>query len=309
MILTLKQLVEIIDPPDAVLVFGSGSSIPSKAPDSKAIIAHLVKRFGITAAGFNLAETASLVEQKTSRADLILGLRELFPPSLKPTGGLLNLPLYKWRSIFTTNYEDLIEQTYSRREIPLLVYTSNFDFRGGQDPTTAKLYKLHGTIGKDVSDGDKSRIIISEADYDQTVDYRDFLYGRLASDLAGARVIIIGHSLTDPEIRDVINRTATINAKADNGGKITLLLYTEDRERASLFERRGIDVCFAGIDEFFAALTERKFGDVAPKSGDSPLDDEPSLAPVTVDVDHASDPRRAIPAQCSTAGPPLTLTC
>src|SRR3954468_15705093 len=100
----------MIDPPDTVLVFGSGSSIPSKAPGSKAIIAHFAARFAVTGEGFNLRETASLVEQKTSRADLVRALRDLFPPSLKPTGGLLTLPLYKWRSIFTTNYEDLIEQ-------------------------------------------------------------------------------------------------------------------------------------------------------------------------------------------------------
>jgi hypothetical protein len=63
--------------------------------------------------------------------------------------------------------------------------------------------------------------------------------------LAGARLVIIGHSLADPDIRDIVNRAANINARAETGGQIILLLYTEDSNRASLFEMRGLTVCGA----------------------------------------------------------------
>jgi hypothetical protein len=288
----LKQLVDSLDPTRTVLFFGSGSSVPSRAPAAGAIIDHLAQRFGLPTTGFTLAEVSSLAEQKFPRAEVIAATRDLFK-NLKPTGGLLNLPLYKWRSLFTTNYDDLIEQCYSRRSLPITSISSNFDFGVDPNPTAIKLFKLHGTLEKDISDGNKSRIILSETDYDQTIDYREHLYDRLRGDLAGSRLIIIGHSLNDPDIREVVNRAATINAKAENGGQIILLLYSQDLDRAMLFERRGISVCFAGIDEFFAALTQRHFGEADTRDSSDPLDAHPALQPVTTDVEHASDPKRA----------------
>ncbi len=288
----IKQLVDLIEPTRTVLFFGAGSSVPSRAPTTDALIAHFAKRFKLPEVGFNLSETASLAEHRTSRGDVIAALRELVK-NLKPTGGLLNLPLYNWRSLFTTNYDDLIEQCYSRRNIPLTTYSSNFDFGIDSNPSATKLFKLHGTIEKDISDGHKSRIILTEADNDQTVEYREHLYDRLKADLGGGRLIIIGHSLIDTDIREIVNRAAQINAKSENSGQIILLLYSEDLDRASLFEKRGITVCFSGIDDFFAGLTQRHFGDVEPRTASDPLDAHPALRPVTIDVDHASDPKRA----------------
>jgi hypothetical protein len=118
---------------------------------------------------------------------------------LKPTGGLLNLPLYNWRSLYTTNFDDLIEQCYKRRDLPTNVYSSDFDFRGQENALAQKVFKLHGTIQKDVVDGDRSRIILTDGDYDQTSLYREQLYARLKSDLAGAMLIILGHSAAPGE--------------------------------------------------------------------------------------------------------------
>lgn len=241
---------------------------------------------------FNLSETASLAEQKASRAEVVLALRELFH-NLKPTSGLLNLPLYEWRSLFTTNYDTLIEQCYIRRDLPLGVYTSNFDFGTNHSPATQKLFKLHGTIDQDISSGHRARLILSEADYDQTLDYREFLYDRLKGDLAGGRLIIIGYSLADPDIREAVTRALALNARAETGGQIVLLLYTKDLDRASLYEKRGLQVCFAGVDEFFAGLTERHFGGAPKIDANNPLDQNPALRPVTLDVEHASDAKRA----------------
>jgi hypothetical protein len=242
--------------------------------------------------GFSLAEIASLAEQKVGRRTLIAALREQFK-MLKPTGGLLNLPLYNWRSLYTTNYDDLIEQCYRRRDFPINVYSSDFDFGAHENPLAQKIFKLHGTIEKDVVDGDRSRMILTDGDYDHTSVYREQLYSRLRGDLAGAMLIIIGHSLADPDIREMANTAARLNAQMDNGGQIILFLYSRDEERALLFENRGLTVCFGGIDDFFAALTSKRFGDLATLNADDPLDRHPILRPATVDVVHASDPRRA----------------
>jgi SIR2-like domain len=286
---SVQSVITRMQPERTVLLFGAGSSIPSKAPTSQALIEHFATRFGLPATGFSLPEIASLAERNAGGKTLISALRDQFK-TLHPTGGLLNLPLYNWKSLYTTNYDDLIEQCYRKRALQLTVYSSDFDFRGHENPLAPKVFKLHGTIEKDVVDGDRSRIILTDSDYDLTSVYREQLYTRLKSDLAGAMLIIIGHSLVDPDIREIANKAASLNAQMDNGGQIVLFIYTRDEQRATLFEGRGLTVCFGGIDDFFAGITAKNSGDVIVSTADDPLDRHPALRPATVDVAHASDP-------------------
>jgi hypothetical protein len=201
----------------------------------------------------------------------------------------LNLPLYTWKSLYTTNYDDLIEQCYRRLGRELTVYSSDFDFTVHDSPEATKLFKLHGTIEKDIADGNASRLIITETDYDQTGNYRDSLYDRLKGDMAGSHLVIVGHSLQDGDIRDIANRAAELGTKAAGAWRISLLLYARDENRAQLFEKRGFSVCFGGIDDFFSELA-RKLPDSAPqKDPADPLDAVPALRPTTVDVAHVSE--------------------
>lgn len=286
----LDKLVETLDPKETVLFFGAGSSIPSGAPGTTRLIEHLSKRFGIPGDGYTLAEFAGLIERKTEDRRRLIGDVRLLFNGIRPTGGLLNIPLYDWRNIFTTNYDELIEQAYSRRNLELPIFSSNFDFgtRGTSQQTC--LFKMHGTIGKDIVDGNQSRLILTEGDYDYTEDFREKLYSRLQSDISEANLVIIGHSLSDPDIKTVVNRAAALNQKSLHGGKIALLMYERDEGRALLMEARGITVCFGGIDEFFAAFAKR-----APEramafqdTGD-PLDVAPRLRAMTADVAHNVD--------------------
>ena len=286
----LSQLISEIVPEKTVLLFGAGSSVPSKAPSVAVIMEKFEEVFKVRAADFSLREQSSLVETKAkSRKKMVSELRKLFV-NLRPTGGLLNLPLYNWKSLFTTNYDNLIEQCYDEKSVDLSVFSSNFDFTLHDNPAAVKLFKLHGTIDKDVSDGNVSRIIITDADYDQTEDYRESLFNRLRSDLAGAHLIVIGHSLADPDIKEVVAKAASINAQTMSSGRISLLLYNKDEDRALLYENRGIEVCFSGIDEFFAAFAS-KWPPVPGTmvASQDPLARVPSLSPVTVDVKYELD--------------------
>jgi hypothetical protein len=290
----ISTFVRDIEPEKTVLLFGAGSSIPSNAPSVERLQTHFARVFGVPAQDYTLAEQTGIIEQRTrNRPRLIAELRSQFT-GLRPSGALLNLPLYNWKSIFTTNYDELIEDTYSRRARPLVSYTSNFDFGTRSDPMAIQLFKLHGTIGKDIAFGDKSRIVLTLQDYDSTEEYREYLFDRLKGDLAGSQLIIIGHRLADEDINAVVKRALAINARAGMGGRITLFIYTPDEGRAELFEARGGRVCFGGIDDFFAGLAARIGATVTvgPPSGD-PLDLSPSLRPATLEIVHAADTKLA----------------
>ncbi|MFJ9452207.1 SIR2 family protein [Herbaspirillum sp. NPDC101397] len=294
MAISIQQLIEEIVPERTVLVFGAGASVDSDAPSAAQLIELIGSEFGIRGESLTLAEVSGLAERKRSRVDLISCLRKAFK-GVRAKGAILNLPLYNWKSIFTTNYDEVVEDAYKRKLKPLTVFSSNFDFTVHADPAAVKYLKLHGTIGKDIADGHVSRMIITDLDYDLTQDYREALYIRFSADLTdGSHIVIIGQSLADPDLREVIQKALAIHQKSMSGGRITLLLYTRDESRASLFEARGIRVVFGGVDDFFLALAKRNSSTVMAfeDTGDF-LEHTPRLRPVTINVADEVDADKA----------------
>lgn len=291
---SIQELVDEIIPERTVLIFGAGASIPSDAPSVANLIARISRDFKIDSEGLTLSEISGLAERKRNRRDLIAAIRDEFK-GVRGKGSILNLPLYDWKSIYSTNYDEIVEYAYSKADKKLTVFSSNFDFTIHTDASATKLFKIHGTLKNDVSDGHASRLILTDLDYDQTQDYREALYLRLAGDLtAGTHVVIIGQSLADPDLREVVQRAISINQKAMGGGRIALLLYTPDQNRAALFEARGLRVAFGGLDDFFLHLARKSPQHVTAHrdSGDF-LEFTPALRPVTWTVSEELDTQRA----------------
>ena len=281
----LSAFVDDLDPETTVLFLGAGSSQPSKAPSTLEIIGHLAKTYRQSPGSLTLAELTDLIEQKTKdRKRMISEVRSLFTKA-SPSGGLVDLPRYNWKAIYTTNYDELVEVSYTRANQELVTYSSNFDFGIRGRSNAARLYKLHGTLSRDIVDGWTYRLIVTETDYSFTEDYRQKLYDTFRADLAESNLIIIGHSLADPDIKEVIARAITLNAEAMSGGRITLLMYERDEDRATLHEAKGLRVVFASIDDFFAKLAQRKLpqGQPTPAPG-QPLSALPALTISTLDV-------------------------
>ena len=104
----------------------------------------------------------------------------------------------------------------------------------------------------------------------------------------GSNLIVIGHSLADEDIKNLANRAAEISRVTGGVCRITLLMYSADNNRASMWERRGFQVCFGGIDEFFAAIAKKlPYSELVYSDAVCPLDHAPALGPTTIDVDHA----------------------
>ena len=130
-------------------------------------------------------------------------------------------------------------------------------------------------------------MIITETDYDHTKDYRQKIYDAMRADLAESNLVIIGHSLTDQDIKEEIARAISINSESMAGGRITLVMYIRDENRASLYESKGIRVVFGGIDEFFSELAKcTPSHRLVASSSDNPVSDNPALNTSVVDIEH-----------------------
>jgi len=284
--LTIEELARRIEPSRTVLFFGAGSSIPSGAPSSEELVQILESKFELAGAGLNLMELASLIEGRGRRKTLIETIRARIVTD-QPTRGVLALPAYDWKAIYSTNYDELVEVAFSKAGKALRVIVSDFDLGANAERSQIPLYKIHGSIDQDIVLGHRARLVISEVDYDQTSVYREKLYRIFEADLAQSDLVIVGHSLTDPHIKQIIDRVAKMHNTTASSFNIYLLLYSRDETRAELLQKRNFNVVFGGIDDFMAALgqqNKRKDGELFALDSSGGLGAR--LGPSTIDVSH-----------------------
>lgn len=288
MSISLQALAGQVNPEHTVLLFGAGASIPSGAPSVAMLTKKLAAISGVNAASFSFSELCSIFELKKGRKELVSEVRKSFA-GIRPTGGLLNISDFDWFSIFTTNYDDLVEKAYLKSGRPVRTYSSNFDFGDNPQPSATNLFKIHGTIGYDISDGHRSRLILTSDDYDVVEEYREALYDRLKNDINSSDLLIVGQSLADPDLSDLVKRALKIRQQSHSSRNIFLLLYQADEDRAMLFESRGIKVSFGGIDDFFFELKKRSPETrVVEKSSEGILPADSVLNGVTLEIAHQS---------------------
>lgn len=285
MTIDIQVLCRTLVPERTILFFGAGSSIPSNGPSGQTLCEEIGDRFRLTnIEGFNLSDVATIAEAQSDRATLVSFLRDRLDP-LQPTGGLLNVHRYPWAGLYTTNYDELIEKSYKRAKKSINVISSNYDFKSYGFQEMVTLYKLHGTISKDESNGFRERLIITASDYESAYQYRGAVFGRLVDQLNTHQVIIIGYSLSDYYLREMINEAQQLKSKEGAPGRIILFIFEKNEQLATIYESRGISVCFGGIDEFFSEMAKHEPSAQLVLSLDSSiLSSAPALHPSTIDV-------------------------
>lgn len=249
MTIDLSILCRQLEPQNTTLVLGAGASIPSGAPSGAQLARDIEDEFQVgQSLNFNLADICTLVERRRDRRSLIEFICKKIE-KLQPTGGLLSLPRFPWAGIFSTNYDDLVEKSYQKSSKRINVYSSNYDFRANGAVDHQSLYKFHGTLWKDESLGHRERMVVTGPDYDKVEDFRAAIYGRLADCLHTKNVLIVGHSLEDPDLRKLVDDALKSKSTQGAPGRIYLFSYTRNDDLAEIYEARGVVVCFGTIDD------------------------------------------------------------
>lgn len=295
---TVEALAAKINPAQTLLLLGAGASVPSGAPTGSELATYLARRLSPAPSGTDLMEIATIFEHRTTRRDLVEAIQERLR-DLEPTGGLTLLPEFDWRSIFSTNFDLLVEKAYRRSRRPLAVIRSNYDWQKGL--TGAVLYKIHGCMTQDVGIGNRHRMVITDRDYDQVKEYHQLLFTALEADMLTCDTLIIGQSLADSHLKDVAKRAAALNQTAGTPGRVYLLVYNADPDRAVIFEQYGIDVTAGSLEKLLHAIAQVHVP-VSSKTAEEEAADRDardlpvSLRASTADCAHAKslrpDPRR-----------------
>lgn len=286
----VEGLAKKLRPERTILLLGAGAAVPSGAPTGAELANFLAAKLFPRPEVDNLSEVATVFEHRTSRRELVEALRERLSP-LRPTGGLLLLPEFDWVSIYSTNFDQLIERAYRQADRPLNVVRSNYDWTKNK-PTAASLYKIHGCITQDVGFGNKHRMVITERDYDQVDDYHQAVFTALEHEMYTCDTLIIGQSLTDRHLKELAKRASKLNDKAGTPGRVYLLAYNATPDSALIYEQWGIDVTVGSLDSLlhaFAAVHRPVSEQASGVDGAGEiLLLPPSIRAATIDCSHAA---------------------
>lgn len=202
-----SELVDNIFKGNCVLFLGAGASIKSGAPSSKELAKSLADQFleGCHS-GDPLPKVAACIENKpgVGRLPLIKYLEEKLS-KLSPSSGYVMLAKFKWKAIYTTNYDMLIERGYDQvfeKECRYLRILQSKEFSNIEDSRRkVPIYKLHGCISQPFSE--ETPLIITEDDYHRNYTNKFALLNQLRIHIYRCPLVFIGYSFADYGLSDM----------------------------------------------------------------------------------------------------------
>ncbi len=132
--------------------------------------------------------------------------------------------------IITTNYDDNIEMCFNNN---ISVINRNLSSLNEANFNN-RLYKIHGCINDSGSDEDKrNSIIITEKDYNNFVSENKYLFYKVYSFFTERKMVFIGYSINDPNIRSLLN-----DVIEENNKKVALEMYWVTRDKMKELDKK-----------------------------------------------------------------------
>lgn len=232
-----EQLRTIISSGDAALMIGAGASVSSGGPTGQDLTARILAKYK----GINVPDEAKLLDLGTAvcdspqygRLNLVRFVCEQFE-HLSPSNAYKQLPRVRWRALFTTNYDDLIEQAYrspSRSQTLQVVHPGATGFlvpRAG----SLYLFYLMGSV-RAQHDSNHSPAV-SWSDFLQYVQDRAPMLQAIVNILAeGGQFIYVGYSFNDFLLDTVLDEAARkVGNRNTAYGYAILTGWPDDRKDA-----------------------------------------------------------------------------
>lgn len=125
----------------------------------------------------------------------------------RPGAAHLALVQLPWDTVYTTNFDLLVEQAAAQRSI-----TPAGQFRTVLSATTSLTkfteedilyYKLHGSV--DLANTPDGHLILTKDDYRRYEEYKKPLFRRLRTDLVARTFLFVGYRLSDPNFRAILD--------------------------------------------------------------------------------------------------------
>ncbi|MGK0546112.1 SIR2 family protein [Halomonas cupida] len=209
-----SNLIEQVKKGKVVLVFGSGFLYGAEFPEGRMPLLGNDLRDAICdrfLGGDYKSDSLKFVSDLAISDAGLFYVQEYIAEQLEGVGPSefhKKLTLFRWRALFTTNYDRLVEDTYRvcsgsiQKCKPIL---SNSDPLDEISRTNEKvpLFKLHGCVSRIRDEG--LPLILTVDQYNNHLNGRDRLFSRLYELGYENTIVFVGHSLQDENIRKVID--------------------------------------------------------------------------------------------------------
>jgi hypothetical protein len=188
---------------ECVLFIGSGighyvlRADKQPGPDGHTLAKELANHFNVNVAGdYDLAKVSEIIEIRNGRTELEVFLKQRLA-DLEPDETLRWLFSLRWKAIFTTNYDRVIERAYELNPNPPQ-QPKSITITPDLVPLDARLdipiYHLHGML----FDRSEPKIIITESDYAKFHESRRMLFELLKKEFSTSTVLYVGYSNKGP---------------------------------------------------------------------------------------------------------------
>lgn len=260
-------LRQALEKGDCVLFLGAGIGSHYTRPDGRPapngqeLVADLIKQFKLKIDPTDLPRVSQLAEIRSSRPELDAFIKKSFA-NLEPDEHIKWLTTFRWRSIFTTNYDMGMERAYQLNDNPPQNPKSisvTADLRYTDTYVDVPIFHLHGTPFNPCP----SPVVITQADYTRYQENRGMVWDRLKIDCATSTLLYIGYSGRDANWQLIIEEMAREFLPSQPPISYRIDPFADPIDIELHKEVRHVETLVMSLPEFHA-LAQQEIGDYRP---------------------------------------------
>jgi len=249
----IDKLIKYIRREDVIFFIGSGFSLKAGAPSVHNIISalkHEAREDLVKGAEPQTLRSIAekFVNEYGDRNELVSLLQDIFsftPGDTNDQKLLARIPHI--HTIFTTNYDTLIEDAYPKKERTVITNNKSCAY----DNASVSVYKLHGDI---TTMNDPDNIIITDTDYNGYFNNDNFnlIWEQLKLSFVKKHIVFIGYSLEDDNILDIIKTVR--NCIGNNMKQLFVIAPDFNREKKERLRANKIQYIDSKADKILETI-------------------------------------------------------
>jgi tetratricopeptide (TPR) repeat protein len=285
-----KILLDQIETGNAILFLGAGASMGAASPKTKSLPTgqELSDLLATKFLDKNYLNQPLMVvsELAISQSDLFTVqkfIHDIIEP-FQPAKFHQLIPTFKWKSIYTTNYDFIIERAYENNKNKIQDLSPVFRNTRYQNIFKASnslpYYKLHGCLSN-INDKTLQLILTPEQYIDHKIN-REHLFNKLLEEACSFTFIFVGYSFADIEIRTILH---TIEQEKEGKPRFYMIGPNIQNAEASFWENKKISSLKMTFENFITLVDNKISKQNRVLSSAGPIAKTPIFNQFAVNVD------------------------
>ncbi len=206
---------------EASLFIGTGVSMNSYIPSWSKLLSPCFDELEIDIKdNISLYKVAQYYTNKHNLSDLLKIVNKQINQYFPENDVLKSLLRMRYKSIWTTNYDHLIEDELSRQKLRATVFINEQDFALAETAETVCVYKMNGDFNC------PSTIVLTQDEYERYADTHSLFLTFLKKELVSNTFLFAGYSFEDQIVLDCLS--STMKLLSGNGNLHYAFIFLDD---------------------------------------------------------------------------------